>query len=119
MIHPHDTVLSSGLRFLTEVIAWVAGPWAASLYSNWLVVPTIVVLVGLPSVFSTTGDKNMVLVPTPGGIRVAIEFLLYSVAAVAPWFVWPPVPAAVAGIIVIATIITGAARTRWLLNMKT
>ena len=119
MNHPHDTVLSSGLRFLTEVIAWVAGPWAASLYSNWLIVPTIMLVVGLPSVFSTPGDKNMVLVPTPGGVRVVIEFLLYAVAAIAPWFVWPPVVAAVAGIIVVATIITGAARTRWLLRTKT
>lgn len=116
MNHPHDTVLSSGLRFLTEVIAWVAGPWAASLYSNWLVVPTIVLLVGLPSIFSTTNDKNTVVVPTPGGIRVVIEFLLYSVAAVAPWFVWPPLVAAVAATIVFATTITGNARTRWLLR---
>jgi hypothetical protein len=68
---------------LTEVIAWVAGPWAASLCSNWLIVPTIVLLVGLPSIFSTTNDKNMVVVPTPGGIRVGIEFLLYAVAAIA------------------------------------
>ncbi len=114
--HPYDTVLSSGLRFLTELIAWVAGPWAASLYSNWLVVPTIVLLVGLPSIFSTPNDKNTVVVPTPGGIRVVIEFLLYSVAAVAPWFVWSAGVAAAATIIVFATIITGAARTRWLLR---
>jgi hypothetical protein len=114
--HSHDTVLSSGLRFLTELIAWVAGPWAASLYSNWLVVPAIVLLVGLPSIFSTPNDKNTVVVPTPGGIRVLIEFLLYSVAAVAPWFVWSAGVAAVAATIVFATIITGAARTRWLLR---
>jgi len=40
-----------------------------------------VLLVGLPSIFSTPNDKNAVVVPTPGGIRVVIEFLLYSVAA--------------------------------------
>ena len=114
--HPYDTVLSSGLRFLTELIAWVAGPWAASPVSNWLVVPTVVLLVGLPAVFSTPNDKNTVVVPTPGAIRVVIEFLLYSVAAVAPWFIWSPVVAAAAVIIVFATIITGAARTRWLLR---
>ncbi len=112
--HPYDTVLSSGLRFLTELIAWVAGPWAASLYSNWLVVPAIVLLVGLPSIFSTPNDKNTVVVPTPGAIRVVIEFLLYSVAAVAPWFIWSRGVAAAAVIIVFATIITGVARTRWL-----
>ncbi len=110
--HSYDTVLSSGLRFLTELVAWVAGPWAASLYSNWLVV----LLVGLPSIFSTPNDKNTVVVPTAGGIRVVIEFLVYSVAAVAPWFVWSPGIAAAAATIVFATIITGATRTRWLLR---
>ena len=114
--HPYDTVLSSGLRFLTELIAWVAGPWAASLYSNWLAVLAISLLVGLPSIVSTPNDKNTVVVPTPGGIRVAIEFLLYSVAAVAPWFVWSPGIAAATASIVFATIITGGARTRWLLR---
>jgi hypothetical protein len=114
--HPHDTVLSSGLRFLTELIAWVAGPWAASLYSNWLVVPAIVLLMGLPSIFSTPNDKNTVVVPTPGGIRVMIEFFLYSVAVVAPFLVWSQGWAAAAAIIVLATIVTGAARTRWLLR---
>ena len=114
--HPYDTVLSSGLRFLTELIAWVAGPWAASLYSKFLIVPAIVLLVGLPSIFSTPNDKNTVVVPTPGGIRVMIEFFLYSVAVVAPWFVWSPGIAASAAIIVLATIVTGVARTRWLLR---
>ncbi len=112
----YDTVLSSGLRFLTELIAWVAGPWAASLYSNWLVVPAILLLVGLPSIFSTPNDKNTIVVPTPGAIRVVIEFLLYAVAAIAPWFVWSASVAAGADIVVLATIITGAARMRWLLR---
>ena len=114
--HPHDTVLSSGLRFLAELIAWIAGPWAASLYSNWLVVLAAVLLIGLPSIFSTPNDKNTVIVPTPGGIRVVIEYLLYSVATVAPWFVWSPGIAGAAATIVFAAIITGIARTRWLLR---
>jgi len=114
--HPCDTVSSSGLRFLTEVIAWVAGPWAVSLYSNWLVVPVIVLLVGLPSIFSTTNDKNTVIVPTSGGVRVFIELLLYLVAAVSPWLVWSnPVAAGATGI-VIATIFAGLPRMRWLLR---
>lgn len=112
--HPHDTPLSAGFRFLTELIAWVAGPWMASLWSSWLIVPAVVLLVGLPAVFSTPRDKNQVIVRTPGPIRVGIELLLYGVAAVAPWFVWSPAWAGVATAIVVIAIVTGVPRMLWL-----
>ena len=73
-------------------------------------------LVGLPSVFSTTNDKNKVVVPIPGSIRVAIDFLLFSVAAIAPWFVWSATASGAAVGIVLATIIAGVPRTNWLIN---
>ena len=114
--HPYDTVVSSGLRFLSELIAWIAGPWAVAIYSKWLVLPALVLLVGLPSIFSTTNDKNKVVVPTSGPIRVAIEFFLFSVAVVAPWFVWSPLVSGIAVGIVIATIVVGAPRTSWLMR---
>jgi hypothetical protein len=112
--HPYDTPLSSGLRFLSELICWVAGPWAAAVASIWLVVPVLILLVGLPSVFSTPNDKNQVIVPTPGPARILIELLLYSVAAIAPWLVWPPLVATVAVAIVVASIAAGIPRMRWL-----
>ena len=28
-VSPYDTYLSSGTRFLIELTAWIAGPWAA------------------------------------------------------------------------------------------
>ena len=68
--HPYDTPLSGGLRFAVELIAWVAGPWAAAHVALWLAVPAAAVLVGLPSVFSTRGDKRQVIVATPGPVRV-------------------------------------------------
>lgn len=114
--HPHDTAVSSGLRFLSELIAWVTGPWAVATFSEWLVLPALIFIVGLPSIFSTTNDKNVVVVPTPGPIRVVIELFLFAVAAVAPWFVWPPMLSAVAVGIVAATIATGAPRIRWLIK---
>ena len=114
--HPHDTPVSAGLRFISELIAWVAGPWAVALVSNWLVLPAIIVLVGLPSVFSTTNDKHKVIVPTPGPARVGIELLLYAVAVIAPWFVWSTVASVMAAGIVIAAVITGFPRILWLMD---
>lgn len=47
--HPHDNPVSAGLRFAVEVIAWIAGPWAAAGISFWLWVPAALVLFGLPA----------------------------------------------------------------------
>ena len=114
--HPFDTPISAGLRFLVELIAWISGPWAAASVSGWLVAPVLILLLGLPSVFSTPGDKRNVIVRTPGPVRVAIELLLYLVAAVAPWFVWRE-PLAVAAVIIVGVALAaGFPRMRWLLK---
>jgi hypothetical protein len=114
--HPHDTPVSAGLRFLSELIAWIAGPWAVALVSNWFVLPAIIVLVGLPSVFSTTNDKRKVVVPTPGPVRVGIELFLYAVAIIAPWFVWSTAASAISTGFVIAALVTGIPRMLWLMD---
>ena len=75
--HPYDTPLTSGLRFLVEVIAWVSGPWAAAQLSMWLIFPALIILIGLPSVFSTRGDKRHIVVVTPGPLRVLLEIALH------------------------------------------
>jgi hypothetical protein len=114
--HPYDTFVSSGLRFLSELIAWIAGPWALAILSTWLVLPELVLLIGVPSVFSTRNDKRQVIVSTPGPVRVAVELLLYFVAIVAPWLVWPSAVSCVAGGIAITSIGAGIPRIMWLLR---
>ena len=112
--HPYDTLVSGGLRFLSEIIAWVAGPWAVAQWSNWLILPALLLLVGLPGIFSTPNDKRQIVVPTPGPIRVVLEMFLYLIAAVAPWYVWPEAVAWLAVGIVIAAIGVGMPRFLWL-----
>ena len=114
--HPHDTAVSSSLRFLAELIAWVAGPWAIAAASGWLVLPALLLLVGLPSVFSTANDKRMVVVSTPGPIRVGLELLLHLVAAIAPWFIWPVAASGLAVVIVVASLLAGFSRMMWLIR---
>ena len=116
MKHPFDMPVSSGLRFLVEVIAWVSGPWAAAEVSVWLIVPAVIVLVGLPAVFSTNGDKRQVVVATPGPLRVVIELLLHGVAVAGAWLVWPIWAAVIATICVVSALGVGIPRTRWLLR---
>jgi hypothetical protein len=113
---PYDTPLSSGLRFLVEITAWVAGPWAAAQRSVLLAVPVFIVLVGVPAVFSTTGDKKQVIVATPGPIRVGIELVLHGVAAAAAWSVWPTWLAVLVTFVVVASLLAGVPRMMWLLR---
>lgn len=87
-----------------------------AVWSKWLVLPALILLIGLPSVFSTPNDKNKILVPTRGTIRVAIEFLLYLVAAIAPWFVWSRTASGIAVGIVVASVVVGVPRMIWLIK---
>jgi len=114
--HPFDTPLSSGLRFLAEIIAWVSCTWAAVQQSVWLAIPVVVILVGLPSVFSTPGDKKQIVVATPGPVRILLEFVLYAVGVACAWVVWPAWLAVVATVIVLAAVAVGIPRTKWLLR---
>ena len=79
-VSPYDTHLSSGTRFLIELAAWVAAPWAAAeLWGGWAAVPTLIVLLALPSLFNTPGDKNQTSgFATPGPIRILIEMVLLT-----------------------------------------
>nr|WP_202420361.1 hypothetical protein [Actinomadura rayongensis] len=94
---------AAALRFVCELIAWVAAPWALAPVSVPLAVLSVVVLIGLPTVFGTPGDKARTIVAVPGWATIALVVLQLLVAAVAPWFAWP-VPVAV-----VATVLAGAA----------
>lgn len=113
---PYDTPASAGTRFGVELVAWVAGPWATAdvIGSWWVALPALVVLVGLPSVFNTPGDKNTTGVATPGPIRIAIEMFLLAVAVGSAWIVWPLWAAVVVTLLGAVMLVTGLPRYRWL-----
>ena len=116
-ISPYDTYASATMRFFVEVVAWVAGPWAAFELTDrwWVAVLVGIVLLALPSVFSTPGDKHQVVVATPGPIRFVIEVILAAAAVIGAWVAWPTWLAVLVTVIVVAFLVTGWARTRWLL----
>lgn len=114
--HPFDTPASAGLRFFVEVIAWVAGPWAAAQQSLWLIVPALILLVGLPAIFSTPGDKRQIVVATSGPLRVILELGLQAVAIAGPWVIWPVWLAGAVTLVVAVALAAGLPRTLWLLR---
>ena len=58
----------------------------------------------------------MVVIPSPGPVRVLIELILYSTALVGPWLVWPQAVAIATSLVVVASVATGNPRIAWLLK---
>ena len=79
------------LRFLTELIAWVAAPMALWSRSPLVAIAAVAVLIGLPAVFNTPGDRpgGGVVVAVPGWVTVLLVLLQLVAASVATWFLWP------------------------------
>lgn len=115
---PNRPGAASALRFAVELIAWVAAPWALAGISIPLAVAAPVVLIVLPTIFSTPGDKARVMVAVPGYVTIGLVVLHMAVAAVASWAAWPPVVAIIVWVLVAASLVAELPRWRWLLSAR-
>lgn len=80
------------LRFLTELIAWVTVPWALWPHSIAVAIGAVVVLIGLPSLFNTPGDRpggGAPLIAVPGIVAILLVLIQLAAATAAAWVVWP------------------------------
>ncbi|MGW5673053.1 hypothetical protein [Micromonospora sp. NPDC003776] len=109
---PAGPDLASALRFLTELVAWVATPWALAPHSVVLAVASVVVLIGLPTVFATPGDKKQVLVAVPGVVTIALVLLQLVAAVVSSWAAWPRPVAVAVTVLALAAMVTELPRWR-------
>src|SRR2546430_10144795 len=114
-----DDRRASALRFATELIAWVATPWWLAPHSVLLAIAAVIVLIGLPTVFSTPGDKANVLVAVPGWVTIALVLLQLVAAVISSWLAWPMWAAIMVSVLAAATVITEQPRWRWLLSSAT
>lgn len=113
-----DDRAASALRFGTEIVAWVATPWALAGRSWLLAVLSLVILIGLPTLFSTPGDKSNVIVAVPGWgddpagpapARGGSHFLLAGLAGVG---------GRAGDADAVATVATEGRRWRWLVSAR-
>lgn len=112
-----DDRLASALRFATELVAWVATPWALGARSWALAVLSLVLLIGLPTVFATPGDKANVIVPVPGEVTILLVLLQFGAAVVCAWFLWPAWAAASVSLLAAVALVTERPRWRWLRSL--
>jgi hypothetical protein len=112
-----DTLSASVPRFLVEIVAWVAAPWALAPHSIWLAVLADVLLIGLPTVFGMPGAKKQKNpVPIRARPAIALELLQPVAACVAAFAAWPTI---VAWLVVVASLVSCVLqlrRWRWMLS---
>jgi hypothetical protein len=111
-----DSPIATAFRFVTELVAWVATPWALWSVSPWSAVVAVVLLIGVPAVFTTPGDRPPSQVRVPGTVTIAILAAELAAAAISVWFVWPTPIDVLVLLLVAGTVITSVPRIRWLWN---
>ncbi|MYV97474.1 hypothetical protein [Streptomyces sp. SID3343] len=113
----HDH-LRGGLRFATELIAWVATPWALWSYSIPLAIGAVVLLIGLPTVFGTPGDRpgGDSPVAVPGIVTIFLVLIQLAAATAAAWVLWPTWTAATVTLLCLIVPFTELPRWRHLMN---
>jgi hypothetical protein len=115
----HDT-LSGGLRFLTELIAWVATPWALWPHSIPLAIGVVLLLIGLPAVFSTPGDRpgGGGPVAAPGIVTILLLLAQLVAATLASWVLWPRWIAVIVTALCLVVVVTEQPRWRALTRRR-
>jgi hypothetical protein len=109
-----DDRAASVLRFATELVAWVATPWALAGHSWLLAAVSVAALIGLPTLLSTPGDKSSVIIAVPGWATVLLVLLQLVAAVTASWVVWPAWAAVPVSVLAATTLVTERRRWRWL-----
>ncbi|MCS6589763.1 hypothetical protein [Curtobacterium flaccumfaciens] len=115
----HDP-LRGGLRFLAELVAWVAVPWALWPHSPVLAIAAVLVLVVPPAVFGTPGDRpgGDPPVTAPGAVTIA-SVLAHLVGAVAAaWALWPTTVAIAVTALCVAVVVSEQPRWRALVRRE-
>ncbi|MFI1105088.1 hypothetical protein [Streptomyces melanogenes] len=115
LTRPDDRAAST-LRFATELVAWVATPWALASHSWLLAALSVLALIGLPTLFSTPGDKANVIIAVPGWVTILLVLLQLTAAVVSSWLAWPAWAATPVTLLAAATLVTERRRWRWLVS---
>ncbi|GAA1136122.1 hypothetical protein [Nesterenkonia lutea] len=110
---PGHDYARGAVRFVVEIIAWIATAWALWPHSILLAIAAVAVLVALPAVFGTPGDRpgGDAPVSAPGGVTVLIVFIHLGAAATAAWAVWPFWVAV--GVTALCITVVFTEQTRW------
>jgi hypothetical protein len=83
-----------------------------------LAIFSVVLLIGLPTVFTTPGDKAHGVVRVPGLVTIALVVLQLLAAVTSTWVAWAVPVAIVVSALATACVIAELPRWRWLLAKR-
>lgn len=117
---PGHTIVPGALRFTTELIAWVATPWAFWSLSIPLAIASVIVLISLPAIFGTPGDRpgGDAPVSVPGIVTILIVLATLAAAVISMWVIAPLWAAIITTVLSGAAMITEQPRWRALLRRR-
>ena len=109
----HDPV-RGGLRFLSELVAWVGTPWALWSFSVPLAILALALLIVPSAIFSTPGDRpgGGGPVAVPGIVTIALLLVQLVAATVAAWVLWPTAIAVAVTVLCVVVVFTEQPRWR-------
>lgn len=115
---PGHDLARGGLRFLAELVAWVGTPWALWSLSVPLAIAAVVLLITLPAIFTTPGDRpgGDGPIAVPGIITIMLLLAQLGAATTAAWMIWPPWIATAVTALCLVVLFTEQPRWRALTN---
>lgn len=111
-----DPWYTSALRAGLELVAWIGLPIALWPHSAVAAVAVDVLLIGLPSVFQTPGDKPRTVVASPGWVTILLVLAQFAGALTAAWMLFWPWAAVLVTVLTAAACVIEIPRWRRLLN---
>ncbi|GAB2538467.1 hypothetical protein [Nocardia heshunensis] len=104
------------LRVLTELVGWITLPWGLFHYSVIWSILAVVVLIAVPGVFATPGDKDQIMVPVHGIVTITFMLLELGGALWGAILVLPGWAVGIVAVLAAITVVTELPRWRWLLT---
>jgi hypothetical protein len=115
-----DGILSSAPRFVVELTAWVATPWALWPHSIILAIVSVVVLIGIPTVIGMPGVKNQPPAVAVGPVAaIAVEVIQPAAAVTSSAVAWSWIVAIGVLVLSVVMLVLQAPRWRWMLARTT
>jgi hypothetical protein len=112
-----DGISSSAPRFLVELIAWVATPWALWSHSIILAIASVVVLIGVPTFVGMPGVKNQPPALAVGPIAaIAVDLIQPAAAVISSGAAWSWVAAIGVLALSMVMLVLQLPRWRWMLG---
>jgi hypothetical protein len=110
----YATTLRAGL----ELVGWIGLPIALWDHSVLAAIGVDVLLIGVPAVFQTPGDKPGTVIAVPGWATIAMVLAELAAAVAAAWMLFSPWAAVLVTALAAATVVTEQPRWRRLLQWR-